>query len=704
MILRKNSKKELFYLNLKDSSRKDIEAKYNKVKAKLALLSSSALASKAHMVSNEGLIAEAYEWDEEEVSSDNNETVEVKVLMALTEKRMLSRKNAVDKENARNSEWIKIFMRKCDIKKPIWYLDGGCSRYMTGFKSYLHKYAEQPGPKVVFEDDSTCTTKGYGSIKCNGIVFTMVAFVNGLKYNLISTRKLCDAKYIIQFDEKRGTIFNSNKEIVMISPRKVIYPMNIFILMSLLKDQNDQSVQNDEILNNDHSEHSNHTNDEKIIDNLLNTKDIQISEHVSLSSPNAEDTLVQNTTIPSPPLPVPSMVTPAPQDRWSQDKHIKLANIIDFLSKEEPKKVFEELKNTGWVDAMQDELNQFSRNKVWTLVPTTYGKTIIGSRWVFKNKRDETRILIENKARLEAQGCNQREGIDYDETFSPLARLEAIRIFLAFSTYVNFLVCQMDVKSSFLKVKTPMVPPNNLGPNLNDKVVNNTQYRASPKESHRIDVKRIFKYLKGTHSLGLWYPKCLGFNLKGYSDFDYAGCNMDTKSTSAKAKYVVAVGCCANILWMKSQLTEYDIIYEKVPIFCDNTSAIAISNNPFLHLRTKHIEIIYHFIRDHILKWDIELHFIPTQYQLADMFTKPLDEPTFKRLIVELGSKQENKRGNGRTLERETSERKLVPSCFMIFDLEPLSLSFDFVVSSEICKSLSFSLDRLCHLLILCLE
>ncbi|GJX16118.1 retrovirus-related pol polyprotein from transposon TNT 1-94 [Tanacetum coccineum] len=84
--------------------------------------------------------------------------------------------------------------KKCDIRKPIWFLDSGCSRHMTGVKSYLHKYVEQPGHKVVFEDDSTCTTKGYGSIKCNGIVF-------------------------IKFDEKRGTIFNSNKEVVMIAPR-----------------------------------------------------------------------------------------------------------------------------------------------------------------------------------------------------------------------------------------------------------------------------------------------------------------------------------------------------------------------------------------------------------------------------------------------------------------------------------------------------
>ncbi|GKC24612.1 retrovirus-related pol polyprotein from transposon TNT 1-94 [Tanacetum coccineum] len=153
-----------------------------------------------------------------------------------------------------------------------------------------------------------------------------------------------------------------------------------------------------------------------------------------------EDTSAQNTTIPSPPLPVPSMVTPAPQDRWSQDKHIELVNIIDFLSEEEPKKVSEAQNHPGWVNDMQDKLNQFARNKVWKLVPAPYGKTIIGSRWVFMNKRDETGIVIKNKARLVAQGYNQQEGIDYDETFAPVARLEAIIIFLAFATYMNFIV------------------------------------------------------------------------------------------------------------------------------------------------------------------------------------------------------------------------------------------------------------------------
>ncbi|GJT31194.1 hypothetical protein Tco_0911469 [Tanacetum coccineum] len=97
----------------------------------------------------------------------------------------------------------------------------GCLRNITGVKSYLHKYVEQPGPKIVFGDDSTCATEGYGSVTCNGIVLTKVAFINGLKYNLIGISQLCDAKYIVQFNENRGTIIKSNKEVVMIAPRVV---------------------------------------------------------------------------------------------------------------------------------------------------------------------------------------------------------------------------------------------------------------------------------------------------------------------------------------------------------------------------------------------------------------------------------------------------------------------------------------------------
>ena len=106
-----------------------------------------------------------------------------------------------------------------------------------------------------------------------------------------------------------------------------------------------------------------------------------------------------------------------------------------FVSKIEPKKVVEALADPFWVEAMQDELIQFDRNQVWTLIPLPSGKTAIGTKWVFRNKKDEQGVVIRNKARLVAKGYCQEEGIDYEETFAPVARLEANRIFLAYAAH-----------------------------------------------------------------------------------------------------------------------------------------------------------------------------------------------------------------------------------------------------------------------------
>ncbi|GJZ72523.1 retrovirus-related pol polyprotein from transposon TNT 1-94 [Tanacetum coccineum] len=389
---------------------------------------------------------------------------------------------------------------------------------------------------------------------------------------------------------------------------------------------------------------------------------------------------------------------------------------VDFLSEEKPKKVSKALKHPRWVDAMQDELNQFARNKVWTLVPAPYGKTIIRSKWVFRNKRDDTRIVIKNKARLAAQGCNHQEGIDYDDTFTPVARLEAIRIFLAFATYINFIVYQMDVKSAFLNgklkeqvyvkqppgfesnefpnhvckldkalygfkqalrarygtlltyltdhkfvkgkidntlfvyktqtdvimvqiyvddiifgststklfkkfaklinqiyemsmmgvltyflgfqikqsergilinqekyvkdllkkydingssVQTLMVPPNNLGPDLNGKSVNETRFRGM--------IGSLMYLTASRPDIQFLTCLCVRYQANPKEKSTSGACQLlggkllcwsakkkqSIAMSLAKAEYVAAAGCYANISWMKSQLTDYDIIYEQ---------------------------------------------------------------------------------------------------------------------------------------------
>ncbi|GJS69768.1 putative ribonuclease H-like domain-containing protein [Tanacetum coccineum] len=176
-----------------------------------------------------------------------------------------------------------------------------------------------------------------------------------------------------------------------------------------------------------------------------------------------------------------------------------------FLSQHEPKKISEALEDESWVDAMQEELLQFEIQKVWVLVDLPYGKKAIGTKWVYRNKKDERGVVVRNKARLVAQGHRQEEGIDYDEVFAPVARLEAIRIFLAFASYMGFIVYQMDVKSAFLYGKI-------------DEEVYVSQPPGFLDPKHPQKVYKVVKALYGLHQAPrAWYATLSTFLLKnGY--------------------------------------------------------------------------------------------------------------------------------------------------------------------------------------------
>jgi hypothetical protein len=120
-----------------------------------------------------------------------------------------------------------------------------------------------------------------------------------------------------------------------------------------------------------------------------------------------------------------------------------------FVSSIEPHRVEDALKDSDWVLVMQEELNNFMRNEVWHLVPCP-NQNVVGTKWVFRNKQDEHGVVTRNKSRLVAKGYSQVEGLDFGETYAPIARLESIRILLAYATYHGFKLYQMDVKSDFL--------------------------------------------------------------------------------------------------------------------------------------------------------------------------------------------------------------------------------------------------------------
>nr|GFA81302.1 putative ribonuclease H-like domain-containing protein [Tanacetum cinerariifolium] len=133
---------------------------------------------------------------------------------------------------------------------------------------------------------------------------------------------------------------------------------------------------------------------------------------------------------------------------FNEDFHTRM--FAWFLSQEEPKRIHQALKDPSWIEAMQEKLLQFKMQKVWILVDFSYGMRAIGTKWVYRNKKDKRGIVIRNKARLVAQGHTQEEGIEYEEVFAPIAKIEAIRLFLAYASFMGFPVYQMDVKSAFL--------------------------------------------------------------------------------------------------------------------------------------------------------------------------------------------------------------------------------------------------------------
>ncbi|GKD48302.1 hypothetical protein Tco_1277278 [Tanacetum coccineum] len=188
------------------------------------------------------------------------------------------------------------------------------------------------------------------------------------------------------------------------------------------------------------------------------------------------------------------------------------------------------------------------------------------------------------------------------------------------------------------------------------------RFQEAPKTSHLEVVKRIFRYIKGTTHLGLWYPKGTGIETVVYADSDHAGDYVDRKSTSGictfvgccltswfskkqtalaisttEAEYVSTRKACQQALWMKQAPIDYDVRLDDVPIMCDNKGAIDLSKNPVQHSRIKHIEIRHHFLRDNIQKGHISIEKVPSIDNIADILTKPLKRESFNYLRLGLG-------------------------------------------------------------------
>ncbi|GJT31518.1 retrovirus-related pol polyprotein from transposon TNT 1-94 [Tanacetum coccineum] len=278
---------------------------------------------------------------------------------------------------------------------------------------------------------------------------------------------------------------------------------------------------------------------------------------------------------------------------------------------------------------------------------------LIKLKWIFKVKKDGCGGVLKNKARLVTKGYRQEEVIDFEESFPPVARIEPIRlqisqsprdIFINQSNYALETIKKYGMLSSD-PVDTPMVDKSKLDKDLQGKPVDPIHYR-------------------GTIDMGLWYSKDSCISLTAYADADHTGCQDTRQSTSGsaqflgdklvswsskkqksiaisstKAEYIALSGCCAQILWMRSQLTDYGLKFNKIPLYCDNKSAIALCCNNVQHSRSNHIDVRYHFIKEKMENEVVELYFVRTEYQLADIFTKALPRERFNFLVENLGMK-----------------------------------------------------------------
>ncbi|GKB36630.1 copia protein [Tanacetum coccineum] len=315
-----------------------------------------------------------------------------------------------------------------------------------------------------------------------------------------------------------------------------------------------------------------------------------------------------------------------------------------FLTAVEPNTYKDALTQSCWIEAMQEELNDFERLKL-----------------------DELGGILKNKARLVARSYRQQEGIDFEESFALVARLEAIRIFLAFAAYMNMVVYQMDVKTAFLDgnlreeggifinqskyaleslkkygfdscdpVDTPMVEKSKLDEDKEGKAVDPSHYRGMIGTLFYL----IAKFIDADHGGCQDTRRSTSGSMQFLGDRFVSWSSKRQKSvviSSTKAKYIAMSGCCAQILWMRSQLTDYGLGFNKIPLYCDNKSSIALSCNNVQHSRSKHIDIRFHFIKEHVENGVIELYSVNMEYQLADIFTKALARERIEFLINKLG-------------------------------------------------------------------
>nr|GEU29625.1 hypothetical protein [Tanacetum cinerariifolium] len=495
----------------------------------------------------------------------------------------------------------KVYTRRHKVVQIVlWYLDSGCSKHMTEHRSQLTNFVHKFLGTVKFGNDP-------------------IAKIMGKKYILAIVddySRFTWVKFLASKDEALDFII---KFLKMIQVRLNAPVRNI-------RTDNRTEFVNQTL-------RSYYESVVAAAPRAVDLADSHVSVSIDQDAPSTNSTSQGSSSNVRPiPTPFKSLC------RWNKD-HL-IANVIEdpsrsvstreqlhtdamwcyfdaFLTSLEQKNFKQAMTKPSWIDSMQEEIHEFKRLQVWGLVPCPDIVMLIKLKWIYNVNTGEFSGVLKNKARLVTQGFSKSNQQEYDD-------------------FLNG--CQ----NGFLKWRahrrdTPMVEKNKLDEDLQETPVDATLYRgmirslmyltssrpdliyavclcaryqAKHIEKHLNAVKRIFRYLKGTINMGLWYSKD----------------------------------------------TNYGLQFNKIPLYCDNKSAIALCCNNIQHSRAKHIDVRYHFIKEHVKNGIVELYFVQMEYQLADIFTKPLPRERFNFLIKKLGMRSMSSKTLKRRQRKRTSK------------------------------------------------
>ncbi|GJV16609.1 putative ribonuclease H-like domain-containing protein [Tanacetum coccineum] len=617
-------------------------------------------------------------------------------------------------------------------------INSGCSRHMTRNKSYLSDYEEIDGGFVAFGGNpkgGRITSKG--KISTGKLDFEDVYFVKELKFNLFS---------VSQMSNKKNSVLFTDTECVVLSPDFKLLDEN-YVLLRVPRKDNMYSIDLKNIVplggltclfakaTLDESNlwhrrlgHINFKTLNKLVrGNLVRGLPLKIFEnnHTCVACQKGKQHKASCKTktckfvgkadevflyrIPLPYIAkhtgskdsrtnnintVSPTISAADIENNAVDENIvygciddpNMPNLEEIIYSDDGEEVGTEADMNNLATNMQsDELLQFKLQKVWTLVDLPHGKRAIGTKWVYRNKKDDRgSVWMHPRNKIRHSKIKVKALKVYRNQSASTMHIKAVQVGMCKGAYgcilaqPHFLFLRQ--KFDFATVKTTSTPIETnkallkdeeaedvdvhlyrlmIGslmyltasrPNIMFVVCACARLQVTPKVSYLHAVKRIFRYLKGQPKLGLWYPRDSPFDLEAFSDSDYAGASFDKKSTTGgcqflgkrlislqckkqtivansttEAEYVAAANCCGQVLRVQNQMLDYGFNFINTKIYIDNESTICIVKNPVFHSKTKHIEIRHNFIRDSYEKKLIQVIKIHTYHNVADLLTKAFD-------------------------------------------------------------------------------